>query len=310
MLNSSKILSPYYPFGDDEEGSRPLPTHALGILGARGSTVVSGEQFTKYGGATTSFVMDTADPTVCIAIDAGTGILHHDFSKYSTVHIFFTHMHLDHILGLLYLPLFYSNHTTIHLYVPSYYGFNSFADMISPFLATPYFPVVQDAFSSKIVFHSMDIPEDGSVHRFCINEVDVLTRKGNHPGGCVMYRLNIRGKGSHCFTGDYEHNLQQDAELIEFAQNADFLIYDSSYTQEDYIANYIGWGHSTHEHAVDIAKAAGIKYLILTHHNHTYNDKFLDTVLRNIRKKFPNTCFAYTGLYLELLNTSGIACKT
>lgn len=297
MILEPREQSSYYPFGSE---GRPLPPYALGILGARGSTVVSGRQFLKYGGATTSFIMETSDERVCIAVDMGTGVLHHDFSNYDEVHVFFSHMHLDHILGLLYLPIFYMGNTTIHLYVPSYYGFESFADMISPFLATPYFPVVQESFSSLIKFHKVDIPRDGSTIAMNVREVEVLLRRGNHPGGCVMFRFNVAGKGSHCYTGDYEHNRQQDMELVEFAQGADFLVYDSTYTQSDYIAGHIGWGHSTHEHAVDIAKAANVGYLILSHHDHTYNDKFLDAVLHRIRKLFPNTCFAHTGLYLEL----------
>lgn len=297
MLIEAKEQSNYHPFGSS---GRELPTHALGILGARGSTVVSGRQFLKYGGATTSFVMEMENRRVCIAVDMGTGVMHHDFSKYSEVHVLFSHMHLDHILGLLYLPIFYTNQTDIHLYVPSYYGFESFADMIAPFLSTPYFPVVQESFSSRIVLHNVDVPSNGDTVSFNIREVDVLTRRGNHPGGCVMFRLNVPGKGSHCYTGDYEHSRAHDEGLIEFAYGADFLIYDSSYTQKDYIAGHIGWGHSTHEHGVSVAKLAEVGYLILSHHDHTYSDKFLDSALHKIRKRFPNTCFAYTGMYLEL----------
>lgn len=297
MLIEPKEQSNYHPFGTE---GRSLPSHALGILGARGSTVVSGRQFLKYGGATTSFVMETADSRICIVIDMGTGVLHHDFSVYDEVHVLFSHMHLDHILGLLYLPIFYGGSTDIHIYVPSYYNFSSFADMIAPFLSTPYFPVVQASFSPRITMHNLDIPPNGDTSAMKIHEVEVLFRKGNHPGGCVMFRLNVAGKGSHCFTGDYEHSRHEDTGLIEFARGTDFLIYDSSYTQSDYIARHIGWGHSTHEHAASIAREACVGYLILSHHDYTYSDSFLDSVLHKTRQRFPNTCFAYTGLYLEL----------
>jgi ribonuclease BN (tRNA processing enzyme) len=62
----------------------------------------------------------------------------------------------------------------------------------------------------------------------------------------------------------------------------------------------VGWGHSTWQQAVKIAKTAQVKQLVLFHHDPAHNDDFLDRIGEQVRKIFPQTILAREGLLIEL----------
>jgi ribonuclease BN (tRNA processing enzyme) len=77
--------------------------------------------------------------------------------------------------------------------------------------------------------------------------------------------------------------------------NADILIHDGQYTDEEY-KKYKGWGHSTWRHAVEVAIRAKVKKLIVTHHDPDHNDDFLDFMEKECKKEFTNSLFAREGV--------------
>jgi len=78
---------------------------------------------------------------------------------------------------------------------------------------------------------------------------------------------------------DVEHINGIDESIVELARNADLLIHDGQYTDEEYV-KYRGWGHSTWRTAVEVAKRAGVKKLIITHHDPDHDDDMLDAMER------------------------------
>ena len=70
------------------------------ILGARGSVPVSGRQFTKYGGATSSYLVTLCGQTV--VLDGGTGLLNLPSTVLAApeLDLILSHPHADHLLGL------------------------------------------------------------------------------------------------------------------------------------------------------------------------------------------------------------------
>ena len=87
--------------------------------GSRGSIPVSGTEYLIYGGDTTCFELRTKNDEVII-IDAGSGIrrlghqlLKEQKDKYS---IFFTHAHLDHVLGLTFFRPIYKSGVVITIF--------------------------------------------------------------------------------------------------------------------------------------------------------------------------------------------------
>jgi ribonuclease BN (tRNA processing enzyme) len=58
---------------------------------------------------------------------------------------------------------------------------------------------------------------------------------------------------------------------VEFCRNADLLTHDAQYTPEE-IEERRDWGHSDYLSAFDLAHAAGVKNLVLFHHDPSRTD--------------------------------------
>ena len=85
------------------------------------------------------------------------------------------------------------------------------------------------------------------------------------------------------------------------------MIYDATYTDEEYhskASSKVGWGHSTWQEAVKVAKAANVKKLVIFHHDPLHNDDFLDHVGEQASQQFPNTLMAREGQTLHLVDTA------
>ncbi|MDY7016299.1 MAG: MBL fold metallo-hydrolase, partial [Cyanobacteriota bacterium] len=131
----------------------------------------------------------------------------------------------------------------------------------------------------------------------------VENAKLNHPGEAVGYRVNWRGR-SVAYVTDTEHFSDRlDPNVLWLAREADILIIDAAYTDEEYhseTSSKVGWGHSTWQEAVKVAKAANVKKLAIFHHDPLHNDEFLDRMGEEAIEAFPNTILAREGLAFEL----------
>jgi len=109
--------------------------------------------------------------------------------------------------------------------------------------------------------------------------VVVKTNKHKHPGGAYGYRIELGGKVM-VFCTDIEHGNSIDKNVVKLAENADFLIHDAQFTDEE-LKNKTGWGHSSYSQAIEVAEMANVKMLALTHHDPDHDDAFL----RKMEKK-------------------------
>ena len=82
---------------------------------------------------------------------------------------------------------------------------------------------------------------------------------------------------------------------LNWHKNADLLIHDGQYTEEEY-KKFKGWGHSTWKQAIDVAIRANVKKLIITHHDPDHDDDFLDRMEEMSKREFPNCEFAKEGM--------------
>jgi len=148
-----------------------------------------------------------------------------------------------------------------------------------------YFPVSLDSMGANIEF--LHFPED-QLH---VEGASVRVIKHNHPGGVYSYRLqDIEGKVM-VFCTDIEHGDDIDQRIIELARDADLLIHDGQYTPEE-LSRFKGWGHSSWEQAVEVAKQANVKQLVITHHDPDHNDDFLRDIEKQVQAQFPNAMLA------------------
>jgi ribonuclease BN (tRNA processing enzyme) len=124
----------------------------------------------------------------------------------------------------------------------------------------------------------------------------------NHPkNGTIIYKLEYAGK-SIVYATDIESYVESDQRLIQFAKGADVLIHDAQYTMEQYLGpvSLQGFGHSTPEMACRVAREAGVKQLVLYHHDPNHDDAAIAKKEENAKKLFSNTVAAYEGLTLNI----------
>ena len=205
--------------------------------------------------------------------------------------IFLSHYHFDHLEGL---PFFHP------LYVPgntvTFHGFDppgsSMQEVLEGLITPPYFPVRLAGVPAKVRYRAMD----GTSRVFKDVRIDSLPLR--HPNGSLSYRLKHGGRRI-VFATDHEHGDDRtDRALIRFSEGADYLIYDATYIPGEYESLRRGWGHSTWYAAVQVARAARVKTLVLFHHHPDHTDKDLREILRVARRELPSTEIAREGMEL------------
>ena len=116
----------------------------------------------------------------------------------------------------------------------------------------------------------------------------------NHPNGATGYRLEAHGRAV-CYVTDTEHIVGElDDNVLELVRGADLMIYDSTYTDEEYPAHE-GWGHSTWQQGVRLADAADVGELVIFHHDPSHDDAFMDKVASRASTLRPGTRVAREG---------------
>jgi ribonuclease BN (tRNA processing enzyme) len=93
---------------------------------------------------------------------------------------------------------------------------------------------------------------------------------------------------------------------LKLADRADVLIYDCTYTDEEYHhpqTSKVGWGHSTWQEAVKVAQAAQVKKLVIFHHDPSHDDNFMDSIQLQSRQVFPQATIAQEGMSIVVAST-------
>jgi len=251
--------------------------------GARGSIPVSGRQYLKYGGDTPCIELRTKHDDIVI-VDAGSGIRrlgdHLMHEKRNNFTMFFTHSHWDHIMGFPFFKPIYNRKTKIAMFGCPFTQI-SVKHIISTIMAAPNFPVNFEDIKANITYH--ETCSEG----YHLNSMVIVPIPLNHPNQGVGYRFMDDGK-SFVFLTDNElmhkhHGGRSFHEYCEFAANADLLIHDAEYDDDDYKKKK-NWGHSTYKDALRLAMEAGVKRFGLYHHNQERTDQQVDAFVRDCRK--------------------------
>ncbi len=278
----------------------PYNCFQIKFWGVRGSIPCPGSETVRYGGNTSCVEMQVGRER--LIFDGGTGLrlLGQSLMAESPVkaHLFFTHSHWDHIQGFpFFTPAFIRGNTFKIYAVPSPNGV-TMKQRLHDQMSHPNFPVPLQIMRADLEFYNLEMGETLNY-----GDVSVETRPLNHPGEAVGYRVNWQGLSAAYIT-DTEHFPDRlDDNVLALAWQADVMIIDATYTDEEYNDpkySKVGWGHSTWQQAVKIAQAAQVKQLVLFHHDPVHNDDFLDRIGEQVRKIFPETIFAREGLSIEL----------
>jgi phosphoribosyl 1,2-cyclic phosphodiesterase len=202
---------------------------------------------------------------------------------------FLTHFHWDHIQGIpFFQPIFDSrNRITIHSMLAEA------RQVLDRAMSRPFFPLDFEAFSAEKKYLQM---EKDPVEYFGLTVRPFPMR---HPQGAIGYRIENQG-ASIVYASDLEHgDPYYDKVLRENVREADVLIYDAQYTPEEYCGKE-GWGHSTWLEASRVARDAGVKRLLLIHHDPEHDDGEMRRIVDLTRAEFEATDAASEGLTVRL----------
>ena len=206
------------------------------------------------------------------------------------MNLFLTHYHWDHIQGFPFFIPAYIPGKTINIFGPLKAD-HRLRDVFSTQMGKTFFPVYVDQMPSKKVYH--ELVED----TVRIGDATVTSRHLNHPQGCIGYRITS-GEMTVAYATDNEHPEKGlNENLLELADGADVLFYDSQYTPEEYESKK-NWGHSTWEKGVETAREAGVKKLILWHHDPEHDDSFMEEIEKKAKDRFPNLMAAHEGMVI------------
>jgi phosphoribosyl 1,2-cyclic phosphodiesterase len=274
--------------------------------GVRGSIACPGQSTVRYGGNTSCIEVRVAGHR--LIFDGGTGLRVLGQSLLSQMpleaHLFFTHSHWDHIQGFpFFVPAFVKSNL-FHIYGAVAPNGSTIEQRLNDQMLHPNFPVPLQIMGANLKFYDLEI---GESVRLSEGEILVENALLNHPGEAVGYRVNW-GNHAVAYVTDTEHYPDRlDDNVLWLARDADVLIYDSTYTDEEYHSQHsskVGWGHSTWQEAVKVAKAANVKKLVIFHHDPLHDDNFMDQVKAETAQQFPNSLVAWEGLEIDLLSPS------
>jgi len=252
----------------------------LKFWGVRGSIPTPVAENLGVGGNTACLAIRCAGQPQLI-FDAGSGIraLGNTLTADDQVHLFLTHFHWDHIQGIpFFAPI--QNATVYSSAAPA-----NLERILAAQMLPPYYPVPMPATSAY-----RQIGAQGTR----IGDLEVRPFPLYHPNGATGYRIQSP-RAAIVYASDHEHgDAPTDAILRDYSRNADILIYDAQYTPEEY-EQHRGWGHSTWREAVKLAHEAGVRQLILFHHDPLRTDSQVDAIVRDAQREIPNTIAAREG---------------
>lgn len=271
----------------------------LTFWGVRGSVPSPGKATAEVGGNTSCVELRVGRER--IIFDGGTGLrpLGESLREQTDLdlHVFFSHVHWDHIQGVPFFAPSYHPGNRIAYHAARRHG-RSLRTVLEGQMSAPYFPITMRQVEAALRFHDIDARQ-----RVHLGDVTVHGVDGNHPDGVFAWRVEYKGH-SVVYATDTESTALADVAIVDLARGADVLIYDAQYTPEEYEGrdghpSHVGWGHSTMLDGARIAREARVGTLVLFHHDPGQSDAAVAVKESRARGSFERSVAAREGLVLD-----------
>ena len=227
------------------------------IHGVRGSVPTPDVRFLKYGGNTSCFEIETSNTQ--IFCDAGTGFRLAELSRdKKDVSVFFTHFHHDHIQGFPFNPGLFAKGRKISVSSALCDG-NKTRSVLENYFSGCLFPI--NVFQS---LGHLEVQNFEEMKATLSGEVEVKFINLEHPGGAVGYSFVSAGKKIVILLDNEFQDFQLD-ELVMFCKDADLLIWDGMFTENELLTK-VGWGHSSIEQALEFTEVSDVRKTLICHH--------------------------------------------
>ena len=279
----------------------PLPDYLVRFWGVRGSIPAPGRSTIRYGGNTSCIELCLGGRR--LIFDGGTGLRvlcdRLRPGEFLDAFMFFTHYHWDHIQGVpFFSPMFEPGHlikihgTQTNTGEPIEHHFRE--RILGPSSPIPVSPI-EATLSFSTISPGDSFLVDG--------DIKIETSQLNHPNGAMGYRVTWNGR-TVVYATDTEHLPDRlDDRVLNLSRDADMLIYDAMYTDEEYHnprSSKVGWGHSTWQEGLKVAQAAGVKHFVVFHHEPNRSDDALDKIEKEMQSRSPEAFIAREGTEFKL----------
>ena len=237
-----------------------------------------------FGGSTACVELRTGGSEYVVC-DLGSGLrafgnaalARHGPGSPQTYHVFVSHLHWDHIMGLPFFGPPYIPGNRIVFYG----GHEGLEAALRRQMDPPSFPVTFDVFRATIEFVHLpvDVTHDVAGMR-------VRLKRQHHAGDSYGYRFETDDR-TVVYSTDSEHKLAEPDERPSFAdffRHADLVIFDAMYSLAEATSVKADWGHSSNIVGVELCQAADARELCLFHHEPAMDDAALAKMLAETRR--------------------------
>lgn len=264
-------------------------SYTVTFWGTRGSIPTPGVHTARYGGNTSCVAVSGARDQLVI-LDAGSGIrlLGRELMRVASIpmnlDILLSHTHWDHIQGLPFFQPLNTRGNSVRIYGAAQAGV-PLEEILDRQMDPVVFPVPLKALAADLQVTEV------TGGTFEIDGFLVEAFRLRHPGTTLGYKLvPVKGGRTMAYLTDNElgsggsYDVPDDwrSQLVRFLRGVDTLIHDGMYS-EAMIESRAGWGHSTPEQAVALAWEAGVRRLVLFHHEPEHDDGAVDALVIGAR---------------------------
>jgi phosphoribosyl 1,2-cyclic phosphodiesterase len=295
----------YWPWGDAplagasvvESPEQPM-AFEVKFWGVRGSIACATPQHVGYGGNTSCIEVVVNDGR--IILDAGTGIrlLGKEVMRQHARSgvLLLTHTHWDHVNGFPFFAPVYVPGWQFRVMAGHLIDRGGIREALSSQMTTPMFPVPLQALRAEMSYEDF---RAGDTLTDLQPGVVVKSAPLNHPNGATGYRIEYQGRAVAYIT-DTEHTPgTPDKNVLGLMEGADLAIYDCTYTDDEYPSR-VGWGHSTWQEGVRLARQAGVRRLAIFHHDPDHTDDVMEKIESQVREIWSGAIVAREGMTISI----------
>lgn len=265
--------------------------------GVRGGIPTPNRNTLRFGGNTPCLEVRCGNHL--LIFDAGTGIrqLGIALSKDGALDadIFFSRSRFDHVCGLPFFMVGYNPANSFKVWAGRDKGGDGIEEVLTKLMTSPLFPIPLSFIGGLKAWGDFEPgavlePRDG---------IKIRTAALNHPNGATGYRIEFDGRAL-CYISNTAHTPgKPDKKIIALMKDADVVIYDSFYSDEEF-KSHSDLGHSTWQEGQRLCKAAGAKRLVAFQHNPEHDDQTLEAVQQSLDADGTGSIVAFEGLVVDV----------